>query len=159
MRFSAPDIPSYLRNILRRYEGMQRRRYVETKVCRHICKNKRNIHQLIIVNYICSVFVSPLLSIYCIHNACKLSYDIILNISLRNKLILVYLRMQTTRAIKNLSRGRTDRQGHGRVTAMRGSVPRWISIAYDRCERSADGAYYAADAEVRELCASSKLSD
>ena len=155
MRFSARDIPSiyYEGTKVCRDEGMQRRRYVD------ICKNKRNIHQLIIVNYICSVFVSPLLSMYCIHNACKLSYDIILNISLRNKLILVYLRMQTTRAIKNLSRGRTDRQGHGRVTAMRGSVPRWISIAYDRCERSADGAYYAADAEVRELCASSKLSD
>ena len=31
---------------------------------------------------------------------------------------------------------------------MRGSVPR--CIAYDRRERSADGAFFAADADVRE---------
>ena len=42
---------------------------------------------------------------------------------------------------------------------LRGSVPRWIGIAYDRRERSADGAFYAADADVRETCASSRLSD
>ena len=32
---------------------------------------------------------------------------------------------------------------------MRGSVPWWVGIAYDRRERSADGAFYAADADVR----------
>jgi len=30
---------------------------------------------------------------------------------------------------------------------MRGSVPRRVGIAYDRRERSADGAFYAADAD------------
>ena len=42
---------------------------------------------------------------------------------------------------------------------LRGSVPRWIGIAYDRRERSADGAFYAADADACETCASSRLSD
>ena len=42
---------------------------------------------------------------------------------------------------------------------MRGSVPRWVGIANDRRGRSADGAFYAADADVRETCASSRLSD
>ena len=52
----------------------------------------------------------------------------------------------------------TDRQDHGR-DLMRGSVPGWVGIAYDQRERSADSAVYAADADVRETCASSRLSD
>jgi hypothetical protein len=59
---------------------------------------------------------------------------------------------------KNLSRGRTDRQGNGRDLMWR-AVSRWVGIAYDRRERSADGAVYAADGDVRETCASSRLPD
>ena len=32
---------------------------------------------------------------------------------------------------------------------MRGFVPRWAGIAYDRRERNADGVFNAADADVR----------
>ena len=47
----------------------------------------------------------------------------------------------------------TDREtnkGPGR-DLMRGSVPRWVGIAYDRRDRSADGASYAADADSRDV--------
>ena len=68
--------------------------------------------------------------------------------------------LATFRQLFNLTgcRGRTDRQGRVR-DLMRGSVPRWVGIASDRRGRSADGAFYAADADVRETCASSRLSD
>jgi len=39
---------------------------------------------------------------------------------------------------------------------MKGPVPRWVGIAYDRPERSAGGAFYTADADVCETCASSR---
>ena len=68
-------------------------------------------------------------------------------------IIIFYL---IIRIIIQTLRGRTDSQGRG-CDLMRGSVPR--CIAYDRRERSADGAFFAADADVRETCASSRLSD
>ena len=56
-----------------------------------------------------------------------------------------------------ISRLRVNQQAE--TILMMGSVPRWVGIAYDQHERSADGAFYAADADVRETCASNRLSD
>ena len=75
--------------------------------------------------------------------------------------MLLALRLVKTLIIRSHRRTRQSLgtiKVHGR-NLIRGSVPRWVSIAYDQRERSADGTFYAADADVRETCASNRLSD
>ena len=75
--------------------------------------------------------------------------------------MLLALRLVKTLILRS---HRRTRQSLGTIKVLgrnliRGSVPRWVGIAYDQRERSADGTFYAADADVRETCASNRLSD